>query len=218
MNDKKKPKVIVIVDAFRAFATASYVLERKPQQYIYVTKSSVLTKLASNFSNPLFIGKNEIGENINYNIPNSPTRVTEVEVTGRVVMHRTEAGAKGILEATDADVVLAAAFVNASATARYIRRLSEPKVTIIPMGHEAIKPSIEDDICAQYIQFLINGKPFDLKPFIPELKKGPGKYFFAKDQWQYPREDFKRCLETNRFNFAIRAELCEDYALLMVCE
>ena len=218
MNDKKNPKVIVIVDAFRAFATASYVLERKPQQYIYVTKSSVLVKLASNFNNPLFIGKNEIGENINYNIPNSPTRVTEIEVADRVVIHRTEAGAKGILGATDADVVLAAAFVNASATTKYIRRLSEPTVTIIPMGHEAMKPSIEDDICAQYIQFLIDDKQFDLKPFIPELKKGPGKYFFAKDQWQYPREYFKRCLDTNRFNFAIRAELCEDYALLMVCK
>lgn len=214
MNDKKNLKVTVIVDAFRAFATASYVLERSPMQYFYATKSSVLAKLASNFNNPLFIGKNEKGENINYNIPNSPTRVTEVEVTDRVILHRTEAGAKGILAATDADIILAAAFVNARATARYIRKLSEPKVTIIPMGHEAVNPSIEDDICAQYILFLINGKQLDLKPFIPVLKKGSGKYFFTEDQWQYPREDFKRCLKANCFNFTIQAKLHDNYAIL----
>lgn len=97
MRENKNQKVTVIIDAFRAFVTACYVLECNPQQYIYASKSSVLKKLASNYSNLLFIGKNEIGANIQYNIPNSPTRVTEVEVSDQVIMHRTEAGAKGIL-------------------------------------------------------------------------------------------------------------------------
>lgn len=218
MRENKNQKVTVIIDAFRAFATACYVLERRPKQYIYASKSSVLEKLASNFSNPLFIGKNEIGADIEYDIPNSPTRVTEVEVTNRVIMHRTEAGAKGVLRASSADIILASSFVNIHATAQYIRKLHNPQIKITPMGHEAIAPSIEDDICAEYIRSLINNEVFAIKPFIPELKKGPGKYFFLEDQWQYPEEDFERCLEVNRFNFAIQAELCGNYALLTRCE
>ena len=98
MNKCKNLKVTVIIDVFRAFTTACYVLEQKPKKYFYATKSSVLRELSLNYANKLFIGKNEIGANINYDIPNSPTRVTKVDVKNRIVMHRTEAGAKGILK------------------------------------------------------------------------------------------------------------------------
>jgi len=217
-TDEKPTSVTVIVDAFRAFATASYILERRPQKYIYAAKTSVISRLALDFIKPLLIGKPETGDTTIYAIPNSPTRVLETEITGRVVLHRTEAGAKGILGAKNADIVLAAGFVNADATAKYIRTLPNPKITIIPMGHEAINPSIEDDICAEYIQSLINGKKFSIEFYIQELKTGPGKYFFTEDQWQYPKEDFVRCLEIGRFDFAIQAEIYNDYALLTRCK
>ena len=160
MIENKSQKVTVIIDAFRAFATACYVLERNPQQYIYATKSSVLEKLSLNLSNTLFIGKNEIGENIKYDIPNSPTRVTEVEITNKIIMHRTEAGSKGVLAASNYDIILVSSFVNAGATAQYIKQLNNPIIKIVPMGHEANTPSIEDNICAEYIQSLINSKNF----------------------------------------------------------
>lgn len=54
--------------------------------------------------------------------------------------------------------------------------------------------------------------------FILKLKESSGKYFFLEDQWQYPRQDFKYCLQTNHFNFAIQAKLYGDYALLMRCK
>ena len=47
-----------------------------------------------------------------------------------------------------------------------------------------------------------------------ELASGPGKYFFSDDQDQYPKEDFAMCLELNKFNFAIQAQLHSDYAVL----
>ncbi|MFK7974036.1 MAG: 2-phosphosulfolactate phosphatase [Rickettsiaceae bacterium] len=217
MKQNKNPKVSVIIDVFRAFTTACYVLEQNPKKYIYATKTGVLRECALGYTNTLFIGKNEIGANIKYDIPNSPTRVKEIMVSDKVVLHRTEAGAKGILSAKDADIILATSFVNASATVRYIKKLQNPKIKIIPMGHEATTPSIEDDICAEYIKSLLNNKNFDINPFIQELKEGPGKYFFLKDQWQYPREDFQYCLEIDKFDFAIQAELCRDHALLIRC-
>lgn len=210
--------ITVVIDTFRAFTTASYVLERNPTAYIITTKSAVVSRLASALQNPLLIGKPEIGAQLAYDILNSPTRVTESMLSGRPVLHRTEAGSRGILLAKEADMVLVAGFVNADATVEYLRKLGTLQITLAPMGHEATRPSLEDHLCALYIAALINNKKIEIKKYFPALRKGSGKYFFSRDQWQYPQEDFKRCLETGRYRFAIRAIIKDDYALLTRCE
>jgi 2-phosphosulfolactate phosphatase len=213
-------KVTVVIDVFRAFTTAAYVLDKRPASYMLAVKQSVISNLAKKHINPLVIGKPEKGmEGDMYTIPNSPTRVLEVKVLDRDVIHRTEAGAKGVLQACEADMILAASFVNAAATAKYIKTLKDPQVTIMPMGHEGVTPSLEDTVCAEYIQAVTSGKKMNLAPYIPQFKEGPGKYFFSKDQWQYPSEDFDRCLEVDRFDFAIQAILVKDtYAILKRCQ
>lgn len=218
ITQQKQTHITVIIDAFRAFATAAYVLERYPATYILTTKSAVISRLVSNFSKPLIIGKPEKGAELIYDIPNSPTRVQSVKIFNRNVFHRTEAGAKGVLFAKNTDIILAAGFINAAATVRYIKTLLNPKVTIIAMGHEAITPTLEDDVCALYIKNLFYGKKINLDAFLPELRKGSGKYFFAEDQWQYPKSDFDLCLKADQFNFAIKAIAQDDYATLTRCD
>lgn len=169
--------IVIVIDVFRAFTTASYVLERYPKIYILSTKSSIIATLASKFKNPLLIGKSEKMSDFVYDIPNSPTRVRECSVAGRAVLHRTEAGAQGVLLAQGADRILATSFVNADATVRYLQKFRNPKVTILPMGHEAKEPSLEDEICALYIKCLINNKKLELKPFLKPLRQGSGRYF-----------------------------------------
>lgn len=211
-------QVTIVIDVFRAFTTTSYVLAGDPVSYLITTKSAIVSRLASAVQNPLLIGKPEIGARLAYDIPNSPTRVTEITLSGRPVLHRTEAGARGILLAKEADMVLVAGFVNADATVEYLRKLGTLQITLAPMGHEATRPSLEDHLCALYIAALINNKKIEIKKYFPALRRGSGKYFFSRDQWQYPQEDFKRCLETGRYNFAIRAVIKDDYALLTRCE
>ena len=204
----------VIIDAFRAFATASYVLERNPEKYILTTRCDVLSRLESEMKNTLTIGKPEKGSVRGYDIPNSPTRTLALDVAGSNILHRTEAGAKGVLGARDADLILATGFVNADATVRAVKDFPNATVSIIPMGHEATSPSLEDDLCAEYIDALLEGKRLSLEKYMSVLKEGPGRYFFGDDQWQYPEEDFKACLEIGRFDFAIRAVVMEDHAML----
>lgn len=213
---KDQVHVIVIIDVFRAFSTASYVLARNPATYMITTKSTVISRLALNFNCPLIIGKAEKGVDFMYHIPNSPTRVQEVKVVGRNVLHRTDAGAKGILLASG-DIILATAFVNADATVQYIKTLKNPKVTIVPMGYEATTPSLEDNVCALYIKALLRDEKISLNLFLSDIKKRSGSYFFSADQWQYPEQDFERCMELKRFNFAIQAIVKEDYAILTCC-
>jgi len=211
-------RVAVVVDAFRAFATAGYVLERFPAAYYYTNRCGVIKRLSAELAFPLLIGKCEKGSQLSYDIPSSPTRVKEIEVLERSVLHRTEAGAKGVLKANGVDLILVAGFGNGAATARYIRSLGNVHVDVIPMGHEGIIPSLEDCLCAIYIQARLEGKEMKISSYYPALKKSSGRYFFLDDQWQYPEEDFERCLELERFDFPIRAEVHGDYAELFRVE
>ncbi|WP_425364564.1 2-phosphosulfolactate phosphatase [Candidatus Tisiphia endosymbiont of Mystacides longicornis] len=213
-DEQIKTQVIVVIDVFRAFTTAAYVLDHNPVTYILASDSAVVSRLISNFNNPVLIGKSEKGANLIYDVPNSPTRVQDITIVGKNVLHRTAAGASGILLAKEANIVLAAGFINASATAEYIKTLPNTEIIIIPMGHEGNTPSLEDNICAEYIKALIHGKKLELIKFLPILQEGSGKYFFSQDQWQYPKEDFFRCLEVDRFNFIIKATIMNDYAIL----
>jgi 2-phosphosulfolactate phosphatase len=203
--------VTVVIDAFRAFTTAAYILHQRPREYLLTTTSASARRLATADPDALLVGKPEIGASVIYDIPNSPTRVVETRVADRRVVHRTEAGARGVL-ATNG-IVLVAALVNAGATAAWLRQM-RAHVRLWPMGHQAASPTLEDDLCAACIESLMIGRTFDLSPYRKALRDGPGRYFFGEDQWQYPREDFERCLELDRFDFAIQAEVRGDYARL----
>jgi len=91
--------ITIVVDAFRAFATAGYVLEQGPAAYFYTNRCDVVRRLAEEAASPVLIGKAGKGSVLQYAIPNSPTRVLETAIEGQVVIHRTEAGAKGVLAA-----------------------------------------------------------------------------------------------------------------------
>lgn len=207
--------VTVVIDAFRAFATAAYILHQRPREYLLTSTSASAVRLAATDPDALLVGKPEVGARVAYDIPNSPTRVVEARIAGRRVVHRTEAGARGVLAANG--IVLVAGFVNARATAAWLRR-TRAHVRLWPMGHEAASPSLEDDLCAACIESLLIGRSFDLSPYQEALRDGPGRYFFGEDQWQYPREDFERCLELDRFDFAIQAEVRRDHARLSAGE
>ncbi len=213
-SSKKQLRVTIVIDAFRAFTTACYVLERHPTAYLITPKCTTISRLTSSYPGALLIGKPEVGFDTIYHIPNSPTRVKETPVTERTVLHRTEAGAKGIMLAETSDLILATAFVNVEATARYLSKITNPKIIIVPMGHEGQTPSLEDNLCAEYLESLLQGGKSNLDDFLPALRTGSGRYFFSEDQWQYPREDFERCLKVGGFNFAIRAVVQGDYASL----
>jgi 2-phosphosulfolactate phosphatase len=213
-NAQRSIRITVVIDTFRAFVTSAYILEKKPAIYVLTNRCSVVSRLASKLDKPIIIGKSEKGSTQFYDIPNSPTRASELNLNNRNVIHRTAAGGSGVLLSHNSDLILVAGFPNADATANYIRTFNNPEVEILPMGHEGAIPSLEDELCAAYIKSLLHNEKMEISSFIPTLKQGPGNYFFSEDQWQYPEEDFVRCLELGRFNFAIRAVVKNDHAIL----
>ncbi len=202
----------VIIDVFRAFTTACHVAEQAPAAQLLVSRCDVAARLAAEASRPFLIGKPEKGSTLAYDCPNSPTIVASHPLAGRTVIHRSAAGAAGILRATAATEVLAAAFVNADAVARYLLARSPALVTLVCMGHEGTASSPEDELCARYLLARLRGRRFEVKPRLPPLRDGPGRYFFAGEHDEYPQTDFARCTETNRFGFVLRADVHGDHA------
>ncbi|MBK8262663.1 MAG: 2-phosphosulfolactate phosphatase [Nannocystis sp.] len=207
--------LVVIIDAFRAFTTACHGAAASPGSYVLVGDSSTAARLAAYRPRPLLVGKAELGASLGYDVPNSPTLLRAHLLRNRTIIHRTGAGARGILQATAADEVIAASFVNAAAIARYIRLQAPTRVTLVAMGHEGTSPTLEDALCAKAIQADLLGQPFDLGPWLQPLREGSGRYFFEGAQEEYPRADFDECTALDRFSFVLRAEVHGDYAELI---
>lgn len=208
------PRVAVIIDAFRAFATACFILKQQPKSYYLTARCGAVQRLQKQEQNSILVGKPEINSFLPYTMPNSPTRVLEWNMKNRTIIHRTAAGGAGVRYAKGVDILLAASFVNAKATADAVIHLNPSELTIYPLGHEGRTPTLEDDLCASYLEALIEGRVFELAPYIDQLRKGPGRYFFSENQEEYPREDFDYCLASNTFDSPIFVENCGDFAIL----
>jgi 2-phosphosulfolactate phosphatase len=207
--------IVVVVDAFRAFATACVVLAQSPADYFVVADSATASWLASRHSNAILLGKPEIGATLAYDLPNSPSRAAMVDLGGRTIIHRTSAGTRGVLLATRSSCVLAAAFGNVRATARYIHHLRPCSVTIVATGHEGRTPAIEDRLCSRCIAAAIRGEAFDLSPYNRELREESGRYLVGGPSDEYPAADLAMCLDVDRYDFAIQANLYSGYASLV---
>src|SRR6185369_6434332 len=90
---------------------------------------------------------------------------------GRRVAARSSAGTQGVLaSAPRARQLILGSYLTAAATAAYIRDAAradalvageDVTVSLVAMGFEGIRPSIEDERCADYLQHLLVGTPYD---------------------------------------------------------
>ena len=75
------------------------------------------------------------------------------------------------------------------------------------MGLEGKYHTDEDDLCAEYIKSLLEGKEVDLKEKIEALKETSGKKFFDKDKQEvFPEKDFYLSTEVNKYNFVLKVQ------------
>jgi len=125
----------------------------------------------------------------------------------KVVIHRTTAGVTGAASALDhADEVLLGGFTTAGAAAAYIRYRNPEVVTLVAMGSRGRDKSPEDEHCADYLEHLLTGKPYDPIQALKEILFHPSAQKFLTCEKPYlPREDPVFCLQHDVFDFALTA-------------
>jgi 2-phosphosulfolactate phosphatase len=211
----------VIIDVFRAFSVACYVMSRGAARIITVGDIDIAYNLKVKNADYVLIGERKGRIQPGFDYGNSPTHIENVNFTGRTVVQTTSAGTQGIVNAVNADEILTGSLVNSKAIARYIKSVNPEEVSLVCMGNQGKSESDEDTFCAEYIKSLLEGTQYDIESAIKSLKYGRGKRFFepANQDW-CPEGDFYLCTDINRFEFVLRAEKDEYglYSLKLVKE
>ena len=212
---KEARGLTVVIDVFRAFSLEAYMFSMGVNKIFPIGSVDEAYRLKR--ENPDYVLAGERHGKIldGFDTGNAPSLLHLLDLKDKTVVHTTSAGTQGIANAKDADEILGASLVNAKATAEYIKKSGAKTVSLVCMGLEALAPTEEDTLCAEYIKSLLLGEEIDLKSGIESLKYTSGAKFFDPSQKDvFPTEDFPLCTDVDRFSFAMRLVKDGDIAYM----
>lgn len=209
--------VAVIIDVFRAFSVGCYAYEAGAAGIIATGGVDEAFQLKNKYSNSVLAGERCEEKIKGFDYGNSPTEIMQADLRGKMFIHTTSAGTQGLINATQADVVLTGSLVNAGAIVKYIKVLNPSVVSLVAMGYRATHSAEEDLLCAEYIADGLFDTHRVTEQRIVALKKTSGKRFFnPKNLLFSPPSDFFLCTMKDRFNFVLRAETRSDGSVSLI--
>ena len=198
----------VVIDTFRAFSTAAYLVDRGVDHIVLAETLDEARTRALTTPDSILCGEDGGRRPNDFDLGNSPAEVGAFpDLAGRTVIMRTSAGTRTLVRAlrSGADPVYAASLVVAASTAAAVRTL--PRVTIIASGLGGVSIADEDEETADLISDRILSRADD--PLrTNRIRGGGGATRLRSTPWIDP-EDLARCLDIDRFSFALRARLNE---------
>ena len=203
----------VIIDVFRAFTCEPFLFHYGATSIIL--EGDIELCLAMRGDEKILVGEKDEVPIEGFDLTNSPMAIMKYGkefFNGRNIIHRTTSGVTGAVAAMDhADEVLLASFVNACATARYLREKNPALVSIVAMGVRSQEKAPEDEYCGDYIESLLTGKPYDhIEAMRQILAHETAQKFLRGDKSYLPREDAAICIQRDLFPFTLRAERMGD--------
>ncbi len=163
---RKAKGLVVIIDVFRAFTTAAYVMNNGAKRIIPVSTLEEAFELKKRNPDFILIGERNGLKVEGFDYGNSPAEIQNVDFTDKTLLQTTSAGTRGILNVRYADEILLGNFVNIQSTIDYIGGLNPEILTLVPLGTSGVEKSDEDELCAGYIKDSLEGK----KPDFNEIK------------------------------------------------
>ncbi len=196
--------VAVIIDVFRAFTVESILFRNGAARVVPIASLEEAYAWKERDPSAVLVGERGGAIQPGFDFGNSPSQVAPVDFTGKTVVHTTSAGTQGIAGAAGADRILAAALVNAGATARRIRSLGAEDVSLVCMGLAGLEETAEDTLCARVIRDRLEGRAVDVSDEIADLARTSGaKFFDPARQSVFPRADFALCTALDTVDFAL---------------
>jgi 2-phosphosulfolactate phosphatase len=196
----------VVIDVFRAFSVAPYVMAGGAKKIIPVADIETAYRLKEAHPDYLLMGERDGRIQPGFDYGNSPYAVRRVDFTGRTVVQTTSAGTRGIEAALGrAEQVLTGSFVNAGAILRYIRREDPQVLSLACMGVYGRSRGEEDEACADYLISRLEGRAYDFAATVEALRQGRGRQFFDPALASaFPPGDFDLSLDLDRFDFVLK--------------
>lgn len=195
----------VVIDVFRAFSVACYVLDQGAEKIVAVAEIEYARQLQREHPDWILIGERGGAKLAGFDFGNSPTELHSTPFVGKTVVHTTHAGTTNLCAASNAEDVVTGSFLNAGATIHYIRQTELPTLSLICAGVGDEREAREDVLCAQYIRDTLSDTPRPFDEIKRELREAEAsRRFFDPSQDHSPESDFHRCLDLDKFDFVIR--------------
>ncbi|MCK4318593.1 2-phosphosulfolactate phosphatase [Candidatus Bathyarchaeota archaeon] len=204
-GSKEARGLTVVIDVFRAFSTAAYVMANGAERIHPVGSLEEAFRLRELHPDWLLMGERGGRKVPGFDYGNSPYEVSGVDFTGRMVVQTTSAGTQGIVNAVGAEEILLGSFVMADAIVEYIKRKGPETVSLVAMGWGGRVKSPEDESLAEYIEKRLSGLEPDFASMKQRIREHPqGAKFFDPEQPEFVEGDFHCAMDLNRFSFCLR--------------
>jgi 2-phosphosulfolactate phosphatase len=203
--------VAVVIDVLRAFTTAAVMVHLGAEGVTLLAETDAVLSLKQAQG---YLAAGEVGGRRppGFDLGNSPSRALDAPpglFEGRMVAQRTSAGTQGAVAAAhSADALILGSYVTAGAIARYILGLSPLPgvVSLVAMGDEGASITPDDEACADYLEHLLLGRPYDHTAALREILGHNYTQLFLRGNHEYaPPEDLVLCLQRDLFDFVLVA-------------
>ena len=206
---------VVVIDVCRAFTTAAFALDAGAEKILVVGTVAEAFQLKKQFPDALLVGEVNGLPVEGFDLWNSPSEILILNLSGKTLILRTTSGTQGVLAYKDSNNLLASAFVNASATSRYIQSLGIESVNFLMTGVRSGGGGGEDAACADYLAALMTGTQLPRAELLGWVKN----WKTIKDQKmagldEILSRDVECCMQMDRFHFVMRAEKWEGNVIL----
>jgi 2-phosphosulfolactate phosphatase len=214
--------IVVVIDVLRAFSCTALMFHYGVRDLALVRTPEEALAFRDRDADYLVAGEVKGVKVEGFDLGNSPADIVSkgrAFFRNRRVAVRSSAGTQGVLAAAaGAEQVILGSYMTASATARYITALSaesstresDGAVTIVAMGFEGIRPSVEDERCGDYIEHLltVGSRPYDHVSAVWDCLNDPDIVKSLRGEHHYrPKEDIVLALQRDVFDFAMVGRL-----------
>ena len=209
---------VVVIDVIRAFTTASYAFAAGASEILLVSTVEEALALRERDPSALIMGEVNGLPVEGFDFGNSPSALIGRDLVGRHLIQRTSAGTQGVVRSTRAESLLASSFTCASATVRYLHRLSPPTITFVITGISPDWDGEEDIACAEYVAALLRSEAPDVAPYIKRVYESQaGRCLTDPAAPAYLRADLECCVATDLFDFAMVVERRDGLLVMQAC-
>lgn len=189
---------IVVIDVLRAFTVSAYALAGGARECRLVTTVAEATALAASTPDAVVSAEENALPVEGIAISNSPTKITELDMRGKILIQRSSAGTQ-CASAARGDDIFAASLVVAAATAQACLLRQPETLTLVASADHP-----EDHACAAYIEGFVRGEPRDLDRLLEPLRQSERYQRALAGAWPgFPATDVELALAADRFDFAM---------------
>jgi 2-phosphosulfolactate phosphatase len=207
-NCSQATGTVIVIDVLRAFSTAAYAFQVGAESINLVGSVDDAFALKKKIPGSLIMG--EVGglPPHGFDFGNSPTQILEQDLKGKHLIQRTGSGTQGVVRSVNAGAMLAASFVVARATVRYILGLYAEQVTFVITGNHNDE---EDLACAEYLEALFKKENPDPAPYIKRVHESQDALAHLDPQKpEFPISDLDYCTRVDACNFAMTISRQKD--------